>query len=111
MKLTSENSQLLNEIYSDLKRKKIPSKKITKEIEGAMGEITTYLEFASLALDFIDTLITYLRYRESQRKNYLHFKYIDGLEFKWDNLSKEERDIQIKKLKDDFVKLEYIHIG
>ena len=111
MKITSKNSQLLNEIHNDLKRKEIRSKKVTKEVKGAMGDVSVYIELAGLALASIEVLITYLKYRQSQKKNSIHIKYRDGLDFRWDNLSKEERDIQIAKLKKDFSKLEYFHIG
>jgi len=42
VKIISEDSKLLNEIYNDLKRKKVESEKNFKKIDGAMGDVTSY---------------------------------------------------------------------
>jgi len=111
MKVISNNSKLLDEIYNDLEKKNIETNKVTKKVEGAMGDITTYISLGVLGLDTIAIFLNYLTFRQNQKKNYLHFKYKNGLEIKFDNLSKLERDLKIKKIEIDFSQLEYIHIG
>lgn len=113
MKITSDNSNLLNEIHNDLNRKKIQSEKTTKKVDGGMGDITTYIDLANLTLASITTLLTYLTFRQNQKKNYIHFKYKNGLEVKFDNLSKEELKAKEAKIREDIAndRLEYIYIG
>lgn len=113
MKITSENSQLLDEIFNDLKRKKVESEKGTQKVDGGMADVTTYINLANLTLASITTLITYLTYRQNQKKNYIHFKYKNGLEVKFDNLSKEELKAKEAKIREDIAndRLEYIYIG
>jgi len=113
MKIISENPLLLDEIYNDLNRKDIQSQKATKKIEGAMGDVTTYIALVALSVQSIDTLINYLSYRQSQKKNYLHFKYKDGIEVKLENLSQDELNDKKEKLREDIKNdtLEFIYIG
>lgn len=113
MKIKSDNPLLLDEIYNELKRKNIQSDKITEKIDGAMGDVTTYIALAALGVQTIDLFINYLSYRQSQKNNYLHFKYKDGIEVKFNNLSKDElktKELQIRKdIADN--KIEFIDIG
>ena len=113
MKIISDNSKLLDEISNDLNRKKVESKKATKKLDGAMGDVSTYINIANLTLATITTLLTYLSYRQSQKKNYIHFKYKDGIEVKFDNLSKEELKKKELQIREDIAndKLEYIYVG
>ena len=114
MQILSDNPQLLDEIYNDFERKNIDSKRGTKKIDGAMGDVTSYLELAlNLTPTYIGTLIAYLTYRLSQKKNYIHFKYKDGLEVKFDNLSKDELKNKELQVRQDIAdnKLEFIYIG
>ena len=113
VKILSDNSNLLDEIFNDLSRKQIKSQKATKKLDGSMGDVSTFIDIANLTLTTITTLITYLSYRQSQKKNYIHFKYKDGLEVKFDNLSKEERKKKELQIREDIAnnKLEYIYIG
>jgi hypothetical protein len=114
MQIQSDNPQLLDEIYNDFQRKNIEAKKVTKTVEGAMGDITSYIELAiNIAPLYATTLLTYFSYRLSQKKNFIHFKYKNGLEVKFDNLSKEEFDKKEKYLREDIFnnKLEFIYFG
>jgi len=114
MKILSEHPKLLDEVFNDLKRKKVESTKNFKEIDGGMGDVTSYLELIfNLAPVYAGTLITYLTYRLTQKKNYLHFKYKDGLELKFDNLSKNELKKKEQQIRKDIAnnKLEFIYIG
>ena len=114
MKIVSENSKLLDEIFNDLKRKRIKFQKETKEIDGAMGEVTSLLELiANLTPTYIGVLISYLTYRLTQKKNYIHFKYKNGLEVKFDNLSKDELKKKEQQIREDIAnnRLEFIYIG
>ena len=114
MTITSDNSLLLDEIFNDLKRKNIKLNKETKTVEGAMGDTTSLLELmANLTPTYIGVLISYLTYRLTQKKNYLHFKYKNGLEVKFDNLSKDELKQKEQQIREDIAndKLEFIFIG
>jgi len=114
VKIISEDSKLLNEIYNDLKRKKVESEKNFKKIDGAMGDVTSYLELAlKLAPVYASTMITYLTYRLTQKKNYIHFKYKNGIEVKFDNLTKNELKEKESQIREDIAnnRLEYIYIG
>ena len=113
MKIISQNPQLLDEIYNDLNKKNIQSQKATKKIEGAMGDVTTYISLASLGIDTIGILLTYLSFRQSQKNNFLHFKYKDGIEVKLENLSQDELNVKKEMLREDIKndKLEFIYIG
>ena len=113
MRIISDNSKLLNEVFNDLERKKFKSKKGTKKLDGAMGDITTYIALASLTVSSISTLLAYLTYRLTQKNNYIHFKYKDGIEVKFDNLSKDELKTKELQIRDDIAnnKLEFITIG
>jgi hypothetical protein len=111
MKIISDNPLLLDEVFNDLKKEHIKSEKTTKKIEGAMGDITTYIELAELGLHAIDTFIAYLAYRLSQKNNYIHFTYDDGTVVKLNNLSKKEQEIKLDALKDKFADLKSIDIG
>lgn len=113
MEIRSENSKLLDEIYNDLERKKVESEKVTKKVEGAMGDITTYLDIVNLSLMSIQTLLTYFMYRQDQKNNYIHFKYKNGLEVKFDNLSKKELKKKELQIREDIAnnKLEFIYVG
>ena len=113
MKIISENPQLLDEVYNDLNRKSIESEKGTKKIEGAMGDVTAYIALAAFGMQTIDVFINYLSYRLSQKNNYIHFKYKNGLEVKFDNLSKEELKKKELQIRQDIAdnKLEFIYIG
>jgi len=113
MQIISDNPQLLDEISNELDRKNIESQKVKKKIDGAMGDVTVYIALATLGMQTIDVFINYLSYRQSQKNNYIHFKYKDGLEVKFDNLSKDDlkkKELQIRKdIADN--KLEFIYIG
>jgi len=113
VKIISDNSKLLDEIFNDLNRKQIEIQKGTKKLDGAMGDVATYINIANLTLATITTFLTYLSYRRSQKNNYIHFKYRDGLEVKFDNLSKEEFKKKELQIREDIVnnKLEYIFVG
>jgi hypothetical protein len=114
MQIISNESLLLDEVFNDLKRKKVKSTKNFKEIDGGMGDVTSYLDLAlNLAPVYAGTLITYLTYRLTQKKNYLHFKYKDGVEVKFDNLSKDELKKKELQIREDIAnnKLEFIYIG
>jgi len=114
MKILSNNPKLLDEIFNDFKRKNIKSQKETKYIDGAMGEVTSLIELvANLTPTYIGVLISYLTYRLTQKKNYIHFKYKDGLEVKFDNLSKDELKKKELQIREDIAnnKLEFIYIG
>ena len=114
MKILSDNPKFLDEIYNDLKRKKVESTQNFKKIDGGMGDVTSYLDLAlNLAPVYAGTLITYLTYRLTQKKNYIHFKYKDGLELKFDNLSKEELKKKELQIREDIAnnRLKYIYIG
>jgi len=114
MKITSDNSLLLDEIFNDLKRKKVDTTKNVKKIDGAMGDVTSYLDLAlNQAPAYVSALIAYLTYRLTQKKNYLHFKYKNGLEVKFDNLSKDELKQKEQQIREDIAndKLEFIYIG
>jgi len=113
MKIQSDNPQLLDEIYNDLGRKNIESEKVQKKIDGAMGDVTVYIALAAFGMQTIDVFINYLTYRLSQKNNYIHFKYKDGIEVKFDNLSKEELKKKELQIRQDIAdnKLEFIYIG
>lgn len=114
MKIISDNSNLLDEISNDLNRKEIKPTKNFKELEGGMGDVTSSLDLVlTLAPTYATVLLTYLTYRLTQKKNSLHFKYKDGIEVKFDNLSKEELKKKELQVREDIAnnKLEYISVG
>ena len=117
MRIVSDDPKLLDEIYNDLNNKKMEIEKGTKKLDGAYGDISIYIDIANLTLVTIGTLFTYLSYRQSQKNNYIHFKYKEnynnGIELKFENLSKEERKEKEFQLGPDILdkKLEYIYAG
>ncbi len=117
MKIISKNSQLLDEIYNDLNRKNIESEKGTKKIDGAMGDVTVFIALSALGMQTIDVFINYLSYRQSQKNNFVHFKYKEeyngGIEVKLENLTKDEVIAKKEQLRDDINnnKLDYINVG
>jgi hypothetical protein len=42
MQIISNESLLLDEVFNDLKRKKVKSTKNFKEIDGGMGDVTSF---------------------------------------------------------------------
>ena len=117
MQILSDNPQLLDKIYHDFERKNIDSKRGSKKIDGAMGDVTVYISLAALGMQAIDVLINYLSYRQSQKNNFVHFKYKEeyngGIEVKLENLTKDELGAKKEKLRDDINnnKFDYINIG
>jgi len=117
MKILSDDAKLLDVMHNELKRKKLDNYKKTEKKEGAYGDIATYIDLANLTLASIGILFTYLSYRQNQKNNFVHFKYKpqynDGIELKFENLTKEERTKKEHQLKDDILekKLEYIFVG
>jgi len=116
MRITASNSKILSDIYRDLKDKNIEIEKITKDVEGAKGDVVTYLSIASLGVSSLGTLFTYLRYLESQKNHYIHYRYKEDAEaevreLKFANLSQKEVDKKLKNIQDNLDKLELIDIG
>ena len=111
MKITASNSQILRNIEKDLKEQNIDIELITEEVEGAKGDVATYINIASLGVTTAGTIIAYLSYLQTQKKHYIHYKYKDDAninpkELKFDNLTQAELDEKIKNIQDDFDKLE-----
>ena len=111
MRIVSKTPLLLDEIFNDLRKEHIESEKMTQKSDGAMGDVTIYIALTALGLQGIDTFISYLAYRVSQKKNYIHFTYKDGTTIKLNNLSKEEQQVKLNDLKKQFDNLEYLEIG
>ncbi len=116
MKITASNSQILNDIYNNLKDKDIEVEKVTKEVEGAKGDVVTYLAIGNLAVSSVGTFFVYLRYLESQRKHYIHYRYKEDAgeevrELKFDNLTQTEVEAKLKNIQDNIEKLDFLHIS
>jgi uncharacterized protein YsxB (DUF464 family) len=111
VRIVSKTPLLLDEVFNDLKKEHIKSEKMSQKSEGAMGDITTCIALSTLGIQAIDTLISYLSYRVSQKNNYIYFTYKDGRTIKLNNLSKEEQQEKLHMLKDSFDDLEYLEIG
>ena len=108
MKITASNSQILRNIEKDLKKQNIDIELITEEVEGAKGDVATYINIASTT---VGPIIAYLAYLQTQKKHYIHYKYKDDVDInpkdlKFDNLTQAELDEKIKNIQDDFDKLE-----
>ena len=116
MKITAENSVILNEVYEGLEDKGFEVEKETINVDGVKGDVTLYLSIGNFVIASFGTFITYLRYLETQKNHYIHYRYKDDAEeetreLKFDNLSKKELDEKLKNIQDNFDNLELIHIG
>jgi hypothetical protein len=115
MKITATNSEFLNDIYEELENK-VELEKITQKVQGSKGDAVTYLAVANLTVTSLGVLFTYLRYLESQKNHYIHYRYKEDTgektrELKFDNLSKSELDVKLKNIQDRVDELELFHIG
>lgn len=116
MRITATNALILNEVYEELEDKGFEVKKVTKDIEGAKGDMTLYLSIGGFVIASLGTFIAYLRYLETQKNHYIHYRYKDDVgeevrELKFDNLTQKEVDEKLKNIQDNFDKLELFHIG
>jgi len=116
MKITATNTVILNEVLEGLESKGFEVQPITENVEGVKGDVTLYLSIGSFAIASLGTFITYLRYLETQKNHYIHYRYKDDVgeevrELKFDNLTQKEVDEKLKNIQDNFDKLELFQIG
>lgn len=111
MKLYSQNHEIINAIYQDLKENDIIVKRVINE-DNRAGDMGSYIDLATVSITAIATIISYLSYKHlTNEKHYIHLKYKDGMELKLANLSEEEKKEKLAKLKGTWNNLVYIGIG
>jgi hypothetical protein len=103
VKITSNDSLLLDELYNDLRHEHIEVSKQTTIIKGSMAVdgITVGLIIAggTLALKNIDTILNLLTFLGKQKNYYIHIKLKDGREMKLNDLSKEKQEQELRGIK------------
>ena len=115
MKIKSNNSELLNELYGDMFREHLDVKRTKENVKDAQGDITLYLTIATLTLQAMSTIIDILTYFDSKHakdeNHFVHIVYKNGQIVKFENLSDEEKQNKLKILKKQFDQVEYIKVG
>jgi|GEM_PF-1495837 len=117
MKITSDDSLFLDEVFTELKKERVKVEKETEEVKGAMGIITTAIEILTNldindTVEHIETIINLIVFwKNSRRINYLHYKIKDGAEVKLNNLTDDQLQEFVETLRKNFNQLEYIHTG
>ena len=95
MKIISNETLILDELFNRLKREHIEVKKETQNVEGsmAMGETV------SLILDSIDKVLNILTFFINQKNYYIHIKFKNGREMKFNDLSEERQQQEFNAIK------------
>jgi len=113
MKIVSDDSLLLDELYVELKKEHIKSTKETKHIKGAMSvEVAVAVAIIGMGVEAVEKLINLYRvWRDTKRINYIHVKYKDGRERKYNHLDDKELEEIRQKLLEDEEEIEYSETG
>jgi len=95
MKITSNEPFILDELFNDLKREHIEVEKETHNVEGSMA----IGETVSLILESVDKVLNILTFFINQKNYYIHIKFKDGREMKFNDLSEERQQQEFNAIK------------
>ena len=95
MTIVSSETLILDELFNDFKREHIEVKKETKDVEGSMA----IGETVSLILDSVDKVLNILTFFINQKNYYIHIKFKDGREMKFNDLSEKKQQQEFNAIK------------